>query len=86
MLLKRDCKAISIEIEFKLLNIILRVLEYGDIWKKLLLYYGIAILHVTDDSDVYRFEGLRALFKGLGPALSGVVPARYPPNISVINL
>jgi solute carrier family 25, member 33/36 len=26
--------------------------------------------------DVYRFEGLRALFKGLGPTLSGVVPAR----------
>jgi hypothetical protein len=29
--------------------------------------------------DVYRFEGARALFKGLGPTLSGVVPARYPP-------
>ena len=28
--------------------------------------------------DVYRFEGVRALFKGLGPTLSGVVPARYP--------
>jgi hypothetical protein len=32
--------------------------------------------------DVYRFEGARALFKGLGPTLSGVVPARYPPRSS----
>jgi hypothetical protein len=31
----------------------------------------------VDGSDVYRFEGFRALFKGLGPTLSGVVPARY---------
>ena len=27
--------------------------------------------------DVYKMEGWRALFKGLGPNLSGVVPARY---------
>jgi len=32
---------------------------------------------VVDGRDVYRFEGVRALFKGLGPTLSGVVPARY---------
>ena len=31
-----------------------------------------SILH-----QVYKQEGWRALFKGLGPNLSGVVPARY---------
>lgn len=36
-----------------------------------------AILH-----EVYRIEGWRALFKGLGPNLSGVVPARYGLRIS----
>lgn len=30
----------------------------------------------TDISDVYRHEGYRGLFKGLGPNLIGVVPAR----------
>jgi hypothetical protein len=34
--------------------------------------------------DVYRFEGARALFKGLGPTLSGVVPARYPPRRNLL--
>lgn len=36
--------------------------------------------HVTDTfkiiADVYKLEGPRALFKGLGPNLTGVVPAR----------
>ena len=34
-------------------------------------------MNFVNYSDVYRFEGVRALFKGLGPTLSGVVPARY---------
>lgn len=30
-------------------------------------------------ANVHKTEGWRALFKGLGPNLSGVVPARYVP-------
>jgi solute carrier family 25, member 33/36 len=26
--------------------------------------------------DIYKYEGLSALFKGLGPTLAGVIPAR----------
>jgi hypothetical protein len=29
-----------------------------------------------DDSDIYKYEGVPALFKGLGPTLVGVIPAR----------
>jgi len=38
------------------------------------VFYGMCLGLMN--RDVYRFEGLRALFKGLGPTLSGVVPAR----------
>lgn len=31
-------------------------------------------------ANVHKVEGWRALFKGLGPNLSGVVPARYIPS------
>lgn len=41
---------------------------------------GKAMAHVSDTigiiSNVYRLEGVRALFKGLGPNLVGVIPAR----------
>lgn len=41
---------------------------------------GKAFAHVKDTvgiiSNVYRLEGVRALFKGLGPNLVGVIPAR----------
>lgn len=41
---------------------------------------GKAIAHVKDTvgiiTNVYRLEGVRALFKGLGPNLVGVIPAR----------
>ena len=43
------------------------------------VFHGFLQGVVLTSRDVYRFEGLRALFKGLGPTLSGVVPARYPP-------
>lgn len=26
--------------------------------------------------DIYKYEGVSALFKGLGPTLAGVIPAR----------
>lgn len=41
---------------------------------------GKALAHISDTvgiiSNVYRMEGVRALFKGLGPNLVGVIPAR----------
>ncbi len=35
-------------------------------------------------SDIRRQEGIRALWKGIGPTLIGVVPARYLPLISAV--
>lgn len=57
---------------------------YGTLWKRD-IYYGtfisqvrvrVALCLIADYSDIYREESPRALFKGLGPTLVGVVPAR----------
>jgi hypothetical protein len=32
---------------------------------------------LVDDSHIYANEGPKALYKGLGPNLVGVIPARY---------
>lgn len=38
------------------------------------------------NSEVYKVEGWRALFKGLGPNLSGVIPARSVPPLPCTSI
>lgn len=42
---------------------------------------ALRLIHQLACRNVHKVEGWQALFKGLGPNLSGVVPARYIPTI-----